>query len=195
MQAKKLSFAKSVAFGAAALIPGLLMGGSAIAQEASPGATPTGPSEGYPVAIHQGTCDDLTEQPKFTMDNANTIGADSDNGDDIETVGNGPAIPMVMSVSGKIDSTLDDLANDINAIVVHKSADEYDQIVACGNIAGVKDDGKVVVALNSQNDSSIVGIAIVNQDNSGVLDLGDDQVGVTVYVFDTQDTGDATPES
>lgn len=193
MHAKKLSLAKSVAFGAAALIPGLLMGGSAMAQGASPEATPIGPSAGYPVAIHQGTCEDLTEQPKFTMDNAVAIG--SENGDDIETVGSGPAIPAVLSVSGNVDAKLDDLANDINAVVVHQSADEYGKIVACGNIAGVKDDGKLVIALNSQDDGTIVGIAILDQDNSGIFNLGEDQAHVTAYIFDTEDTGEATPAS
>ncbi|HWV24627.1 MAG TPA: hypothetical protein VNZ58_10600 [Thermomicrobiales bacterium] len=191
MHAKKLSLVKSVAFGTTALLSGLFMGGSVLAQDASPASTPVGPSAGYPVAVHQGTCSNLTEQPKFTMDNATAIGAD--NGDNVETIGKETAAPTVLSVSGKIDSTLDDLANDVNAIVIHQSADQYDTFVACGNIAGVKDDGKLVIALNSYENGTVVGIAILDQDNSGILNLGDDQVQVTVYIFDTQDMGEATP--
>src|SRR5699024_8462575 len=95
---------------------------------------------------------------------------------DVDTIGTGPAVPVVLSVSNTLDTSLDDLANDGYAIAVHKSADEYAEIVACGNVAGVKDDGKLVVALNSLDDNSIVGIAILNEDNSGVLGLGDDEV-------------------
>lgn len=188
----QMSFTKSLAFGAAALIPGLFMGGAALAQDASPMSTPVGPPEGYPVAVHEGTCDSMTSQPNYEIDNAVGFGADDS---DADTIGEGPAVPVVLSASGTIDSSLDDLGNNGNAIAVHQSKDEYDKIVACGNIAGIKHDGKVVVALNSVDEGTVVGIAILDSDTSGILGLGDDQVNTTVYLFDTQDTGDATPAS
>ena len=177
-----LSFSKSLVVGAFAAVPGLLMGGAAIAQDASPIATPGGPSDGYPVAIHEGTCDSLTAQPNYEIDNAVTFGADDD---DVETVGDADAVPMVLSASATVDEKLNDLADNGNAIAVHASADDYDTIVACGNIAGIKNDGKIVVAMNSVDDETVVGVAILDEDTSGVLGLGDEQVKATVYLFDT----------
>lgn len=183
------SFTKRLAIGASILASGLFAGAGA-AQE----ATPSSPTEGYPVAIHEGTCDDLTAQPNYEIDNAVTHGS---NNEDAEPIGSDEALPVVMGTSSTIDSSLNDLADQGNAVAVHASADDYDTIVACGNIAGMKDDGKLVVALNSVDDATVVGVAILDEDNAGALGLGDDQVSATIYLFDTEDTADdmATPAS
>lgn len=188
----RMPFRKSVVLGALVIAPGLFMGGSALAQDSSPAATAGGPSEGYPVAIHAGSCDDLTAQPNFEIANAVTFGVDDD---DVETIGTAGSEPAILSASATIDDSLNDLANDGNAVAVHASADDYDTVIACGTIAGIKDDGKLVIALNSTDDATVVGIAILDEDNSGVLGLGDDQVKATVYLFDTAESDSATPQS
>ena len=184
-----ISVTRRLAIGASILASGLFAG-AATAQE----ATPTLPTEGFPVAIHQGTCDDLTAQPNYEIANAVTHGS---NNEEAESIGSAEALPVVLGASATIESSLNDLADEGNAIAVHASADDYGTIVACGNIAGMKDEGKLVVALNSEDDSTVVGVAILDEDNAGALGLGDDQVKATVYLFDTEDTGDdmATPES
>jgi hypothetical protein len=177
------SLSKSLVFGALALVPGLLIGGSVLAQDATPSSTPLGPSEGYPVAIHQGSCDDLTAQPNFEIANAVTVGVGTEG--EVETVGSTEGAAIITDATGTIDISLDDLAQQGNAVAVHASADEYDTIVACGNIAGIKEEGRVVIPINSGENSTVVGVAILEED--------DDQVNATVYLFDTQDEQAATP--
>lgn len=185
----EMSLIKSIMFGVAALIPGLIMGGSVLAQDGTPAATPSGPTSGYPIAIHEGSCDDLTAQPNYEVENAVGIAADDD---DVNTLGQTPAAPMVLNASGTIDSSLAGLADEGNAVAVHASKDDYGTIIACGNVVGAEQDGKLVVALNPVDDGTVVGVAILNKDTSGVLGLGDDQVQATVYIFDTSDTDEAS---
>ena len=76
-----------------------------------------------------------------------------------------------MKSSGEIDKKLDDLANEGNVIAVHASPDDYATLVACGQIAGVKEDGKVAIALAPVGDST----------------------KADVYIFDTIPADQATP--
>ena len=165
-----------------ALASSLALGTTALAQEATPGATPGGPSEGFPVAVHEGTCDNPTAEPLFDLGNAVAPGTGED---EPETVGQQTGA-IVLQTDGTIDATLDDLGNAPHVVAVHQSPEEYDTIIACGEIAGIKTDGRLVVALAPVGDSTTVGVAVFNEDESGVLGLGEDQVQGTVYVFDTQ---------
>jgi hypothetical protein len=90
----------------------------------------------------------------------------------------GPEITTTVSQSsGPIDLALDDLANDEHVVAVHASDEEFGTIVACGQIAGVKEEGKLVIALAPVGENTVVGIAILEED-------GDDQTQLTVYVLD-----------
>ncbi len=183
----KTTFTRSLTIGAFALVPGLLMSGAAVAQEGTPVATPGGPSEGYPVAVHQGTCDDLTAEPAFELGNAVTFGVDEgEGGEDVQTIGTGEALPLLLQASGTIDGSLEDLGSQGHAVVVHASPDDYETIVACGNVAGVNEEGRLAIALGPVDGSSVVGVAILE---------GEDQVNATVYVFDTENAGGPTPEA
>lgn len=181
------SFRRSLAIGAFALVPGLLMSGSAVAQEETPIATPGGPPQGYPVAIHEGTCDDLTAEAAFEIGDAITFGVGDDGeGREVETIGTGEALPLLLQASGTVDASLQDLGNQGHAVAVHASQDDYDTIVACGDIAGVNKEGKLAIALSPVDGSSVVGVAILE---------GEDQVEATVYVFDIENAGGPTPEA
>jgi hypothetical protein len=180
----RISFSKSLVIGAFALVPGMLLGGSALAQDATPASTPLGPSEGYPVAIHQGSCDDLTAEPSFEIANAVTVGVGGEG--EVETVGGSEGAPIITDATATVDSSLNDIAEQGSAVAVHASEDEYDTIVACGNVAGIKEEGKVVIPINSGENSTVVGVAILEED-------GDDKTNVTVYLFDTRDEQAATP--
>ncbi len=61
-------------------------------------------------------------------------------------------------------------------------AKDYATIVACGAIVGAKQDAKLIVALTAVGDAKVAGIAILDEDTSGVLGIGKDQVQITVYV-------------
>ncbi len=156
---------------------------SVSAQQATPQASPAPtPSEGYPVAIHQGTCDNPGSEAAWQLDNAIAVGA-GDEESEPEVVG--PEITTTVSqTSGAIDFVLNDLAAEEHVVAVHASDEEFGTIVACGQVAGIKDDGKVVVALAPVGESTVAGIAIFDEDNAGMFDLEEDQTQVTVYVFD-----------
>jgi len=167
-----------------------LLGSSVSAQATTPAATPGGPSAGYPVAIHNGTCDNPTAEPAWKLDDAIGVGIGSDNTPD--TIGVVKGAPVLES-STKVSVKLDDLGKDPHVIAVHASAEKYGTIIACGTIGGVKDNGKVVISLTAVNGSTVVGVAILDEDNSGVLGLGKDQTQVTVYLFDQASVPTATP--
>lgn len=167
----------------------MLSAGAVAAQGATTGATPGGPSEGHPVTIHEGTCANPTAEPAFDIGNANGVGVDQDNP---EALGQQAGAP-VLQASGKADIKLDDLGNQLYVLAVHASPDDYATIVACGQIAGIKADGKVVIALAPVGSATVVGISTFDSDSSGALGLGSDQIQVTAYIFDTASTTMATP--
>jgi hypothetical protein len=152
----------------------------AVAQDATPAATPGGPSEGYPVAIHQGSCDDLAAEPVQQFDNA-VATSDSD---EQQIVGESLS-SILLETSGEVDLTFGDLGSDLHSIAVHASSEAYDTIVACGHVSGVIHDEKLVVALIATDGSTTFGVAI--------LEEGEDQTEVTVYVFTTSSSDIATP--
>jgi hypothetical protein len=162
------------------------------AQDASPEATPHGPSEGYPVAVHEGTCDELVSEPAWQLDDAVAIGVGDDGVDQDDVIG--PEVgATVVGSAGAIDSTLDDLAGGSYVVAVHASPDNFDTVIACGQVAGVKTEGKIVVALVPVGKSTFAGVAIVDEDSAGVLDLGEDQAQVTVYGFEQRLADPADP--
>lgn len=145
-------------------------------------ATPSVLQTGYPVAIHQGTCDDPTAEPAFDLNTADPYGAGSD---DAETLGTSSTTP-VLEANATVDAKLSDLANDGNVIAVHASADDYATIILCGQIAGTSTGGKLVFALLPVGDIKMSGIAILE-------DKGD-QTDVTAYLTTESEGGAlATP--
>lgn len=158
----------------------LLLGSSvtALAQNATP-ASGSAQGGNYPVAIHQGSCAQPTAQPAYDIGNTKPIGSS-----DSKTVGQASGVP-VLEISKTIDAKLDDVANGGNVMAIHASPEDYGTIIACGQIAGPKVDGKVTIALQPVEQSTVVGIATLSEDSSGVLGLGKDQIQVTVDVFDT----------
>jgi hypothetical protein len=69
------------------------------------------PSEAQPSHIHEGTCDNPNPQPKYPLSNVEDGTAES-----------------------TVDTTLDELQSSDYYVNIHKSADEADVIVACGDI-------------------------------------------------------------
>ena len=92
--------------------------------------------------------------------------------------------PDVWVARGAIDASFESIFNQPNVIAVHQSSEQYETIVACGNVGGVDADvaaEEVVVGLGAADGSGIRGYAILEEDD----DLfGDDTIEVTVYLFD-----------
>ncbi len=145
---------------------------AASAQQATPTVSPGAPPQGieYPVAVHMGACPMPTPEAEITL--ANTIVAGSDVAE-ATFIGVTPGQPVLVS-STEADISLDDLAGTERVIALHKSADEFGTLVACGTISGTKADGLLVISLQEVEMSGVSGIAI--------LDENEDQTDIKVYV-------------
>jgi hypothetical protein len=169
-----------------ALAFGLVMTGAAAAQDATPEpAIADAPPDGYPVAVHEGICAEPAAEAAFEIDNAVQVAAANQEDDDVEIVGTAQG-PIVFQASSTLDVTLDDLGETDHVIAVHASDEDFGDVIACGYLAGVEQDGRVTVALAPVGDSTVSGIALVETEETGILDLGDEQVQVTVYIFDSE---------
>jgi hypothetical protein len=119
--------------------------------------------EAHPAHIHSGTCDELGDVVYPLADVVTMTG---------EEMGTG-GHPVKVSEVNHVDAPLQDLIDGEYAINVHKSADEIDVYIACGNIAGVvheRENGEgmeIVIGLGELNDSGHVGIAWLGDDGEG----------------------------
>lgn len=176
----------------------LLVTGAAgiAAQEASP-TPPTDRGVAYPVSIHEGTCEDPVAQPVGPTIDTVVAGY---KGRESEIIGTA-AEPPVLVATAELDATLDELTGTPHVVAVHASAEAYGEIVACGEIAGYEDAGKLVFGLRSVEGSEVSGVAILDDaptpidkalealDQEDLLDDG--ELLLTVYVLpaDTEDAG------
>jgi hypothetical protein len=155
----------------------------AAAQEATP--TPASTAASYPVSIHRGTCDDPVAQPLGPTLDTEVAGLDGG-----ERVGVSPERPVLVA-SGTVDGTLDDLTGTPHIVAVHASAEDYGTIVACGEIAGYAEDGRVVFALRGVDGADVSGVAILDDQPSFLdevlkeldLDFGSGKLSLTVLVI------------
>lgn len=173
--------------GASALASAALLTGGAVAQDtASPEAAQGGPSEGYSVMIHQGSCADYNAESAFDLGQAVTYGVSTDEGEDQEPTVIGAAdgvTTTLFGVSSNVDMALEDIGNDGHVIVAHAG----DTAVACGQIAGVVDDDELAMALTPVEGGSVVGVAILSDNDGGTE--------AKVYLFDTSDAEQTAPDS
>jgi hypothetical protein len=174
----------------AALVASALL--ATVAGVAAQDATPTPASidrASYPISIHAGTCDDPVAQPLGTTLDTEVAGLDGG-----ERAGVSDEAP-VLTATGTVDASLDDLTGTPHVVAVHASADAYGTIVACGEIAGYTEDGRLVVALRSVDGSEVSGIAILDDGPSFLnevlrdfdldlgIDLGSGELTLTALVI------------
>jgi hypothetical protein len=160
------------------------------AQEATADATPGGPSEGYPVAIHEGSCDQPTTEPAWELGDAVAFGVEQEP----DVIGSA-ITQTIAATSSDLDFSLDS-ANDTDYVIaVHASAEDQDTIVACGQVAGIRSEGRLVVSLAAVGESEVTGVAIFDEDSGGLLGLGEGQTQVTVYIVVPSDGDEATPSA
>ncbi len=108
----------------------------------------------HPSHIHEGTCDNLNPQPTWALTDITAVSPDAPVG--AVEVGN-----------STVDATLDELLAAPYAINVHESAENVQNYIACGNIAGPVVDGLLLIPLRAQNDSGYYGIAALAASDTG----------------------------
>lgn len=168
----RLGTIRNLAAGAV-LAGSLALGGAglALAQET------TTTIASHPSHIHAGTCAELDPNPAAPLNNLVPIAADPEDLEaslqEVETVGVLTASPILYADSEDVDLAWEDMLAESHAINVHLSDQEIDQYIACGDIGGtpIDDDGKLVIALHQQNDSGYSGIAILEKDDDGNVDV------------------------
>ncbi|MFN8592443.1 MAG: cupredoxin family copper-binding protein [Thermomicrobiales bacterium] len=119
----------------------------------------------HPAHIHSGTCDNLGDVVAPLADVAYPSG---------EASGPASAVPVALS-DNSIDMPLQEIIDGGHAINVHKSADEIDTYIACGEIGGIlteREDGsgkELTMGLRELNDSGYAGVAWLSEENGKTL--------------------------
>jgi hypothetical protein len=133
-------------------------------------------AESHPAHIHSGSCDQLGD---VVVPLTNATRREGDH------VGAASAIP-VMTSHTIVDMPLQEMIDGAHAINVHKSADEIDVYIACGDIGGVlypdvEGGMDLTIGLRELNGSGYAGTAwlgSLGEKTEVAIDLvGPDQVG------------------
>lgn len=120
----------------------------------------------HPVHIHAGTCEELGDVVAPLADVAYPSG---------EQMGPESARLVEVSEVNNVDIPLQEIIAGGHAINVHRSADEIDTYIACGDIGGIVNERE-----NGEGMELTIGLAELNEsDHVGVAWLGDDGEGGT----------------
>src|SRR5699024_10570049 len=103
-------------------------------------------AEGQPISVHSGTCQDFSGDPTLELGNFEQTNAyaegeqepgdmDGDVPDEAEALG-----PVYKIDDDDVDYEDTELTGEeARVVAVHQSADDYDTIVACGQLLEVRD--------------------------------------------------------
>jgi plastocyanin len=178
MNAPGPSFRRSIRLGSVVALTALALMTPALAAQDDE-------AEVHPAHIHSGNCANLGDVVAPLTDVTN-IGSDADR------TGAASAIP-VKSSETVVDMPLQDLIDGEYAINVHKSADEIDTYIACGDIGGVvttdegEDEPELIIGLGQLNNSGHTGIAWLGADG--------EQTRVRIDLVEPVNSGGASNES
>ncbi len=160
----------------------------------TPGAmgTPDAMGHDHPVHIHSGTCETLGDvvYPLTNLTDAGGMGTPMA-GMDASPMADMTGTPMagmgevVAQSTTTVEASLDDILAAEHAINVHESPENSQNYIACGNLTGTPEDGRLQIEVGEQNDSGYAGTAVLE-------DNGDGTTTVTVMLMHTED-GMATP--
>jgi hypothetical protein len=130
----------------------------AIAQDATPEASPVAGPTTRPAHVHTGTCDEVGEVVAPLEDLVAPVG---------DAAGHLDAVVAETSFTN-VPLPLDAILAADHVINVHQSADEIDVYIACGAIGGVLDaNGALVIGLDEQDGSGNRGIAYLSPGADG----------------------------
>lgn len=131
-----------------------LIAGLALLAVAGSGATAQDAVPAHPAHIHQGTCANLDPNPQYPLNNVTAAAPDAPFG-------------AVEVSNTTVDVTLDELLASPHAINVHRSAEDIQTYIACGDIAGPVVNGLLLIPLREQSDSTYYGIAALAASDTG----------------------------
>ncbi len=171
--------------GAAVAAIGLAMtGAAAVAQDASPEATPAATMEAaggqsHPAHIHTGTCDEIGDVV-FPLSNVGV--PQSDATPMAEETGGGAvgselALPAFVSIT-QLDASLEDILSGEHVINVHESEENIGNYIACGEIGGIQQGDTLYFGLRELNGSGYTGVGLISGDPDG-------STNVVVYLSQT----------
>ena len=123
--------------------------------------TPTPTAAGRPIQVQAGTCNDLSDQPSFQLNDLITPEG---------TVRGSERATVAEASYSQINISFNELLSDNYAITVRKSHESNRSLVACGEIGGpIRSDGSVVVGLRELANSGLTGVAylIPDPNNAG----------------------------
>ena len=91
--------------------------------------------------------------------------------------------PALYVAEGEVDAGFESIFDQANVIAVHQSSDQYETIVACGDLGGLADEieEELVVGMRAVDGSGVRGYAVFESDPAL---FGDDAMAVSVYLFD-----------
>lgn len=165
----------------------LMMGAMAgVAVAAAQDATPEAPQP-HPAHIHEGSCEELGDVV-YPLEDVSGEPVSGTEGATPESQAEGQPGDVIARSRTQVDASLDDILSGEHAVNVHKSAEEIDVYVACGNVEGEPEDGTLTVQLQQQNASGIAGQALLT-------DTGDGTTEVTITLTDASAEGVASPEA
>jgi hypothetical protein len=127
--------------------------------------------EGHPVDIHTGTCTDWTTEPAFDVGDmleTNVAAPDEQEPGDME--GEVPAGAEELGPVFKIDNETefggDELIEDGGPLVVavHQSAENYEELVACGTVLPIIEDDDLYVILQPVGESNQTGFLKISRE-------------------------------
>jgi hypothetical protein len=153
----------------------------------------------YTVAIHDGTCEEPSEEPTQVIGDARTYGLD-DVGDEQaeENFRGAQEVVGVVYVESTIDMTFDELFEAGDQVIAVHPIGDMGTILACGAIGGIESEGRIAVGVASAVEDGVAGVVLFDQDQEGDLGIGDDQLFVQAYLVANRTgvtEGIATPEA
>jgi len=160
----------------------VLTGGMrAVAQDQATPAPAIIPVTPHPAAIHQGTCTQPIAEPAYDFGN---VGPPTNEGgqpfgpQDIRGQITGPAL---LTSTAQMAFNLDEFlgSGQPAVVLIHESSQNYNTILACGEIGGPVIDGSLTIGIRPLNNSGFAGIAEFDSD-------GDNTNGTTWIIPEVQ---------
>jgi plastocyanin len=188
-RASKLAGVAASLFLAAGVMTGI--GGNASAH---------GDAAAHPSHIHTGTCEAIGDVvfPLSNVSDAFEVNGTPEAGD--AWMGPESAIAVDAGVT-TVDAALADIVSGGHTLVVHESAENIGNYIACGDVGGVMlGESDLPVGLGELNDSGYSGVALLHDNGDGTTDVSiyltadEEEEGAGDVSIDIKDFAFSTPE-